>query len=335
MNRWLIAVYGGARLAAVITLVACAAQPEPLPTEPLLHLVFVGDVMLDDGPGAFIAEGGDVLADFAPIFEDADLSIANLECPIATGGHPVDKVYTFRAHPRVLPVLSRHFSAVSVANNHAGDYGRDAMGETLNLLKEAGIPYFGGGHNLEQAHAPLIVERKGVRIALLAYDGFKPRSFEALPDAPGVAWAVEADILADIRAARTRHHADLVIPFLHWGWEKEPDPAPNQRELARAMIDAGADIVIGGHPHVTQGAEYYKGHLIVYSLGNFVFDGFYTEETRTGWLLRLTVNRNGLVRWDTVAAHQDKQGVPHLMPGAITPCGSVDGFGVSQCKTLN
>jgi poly-gamma-glutamate synthesis protein (capsule biosynthesis protein) len=220
-----------------------------------------------------------------------------------------------------------------VANNHAGDYGRAAFVETLAHLEAAGIRPVGGGRDLTAAHAPLWIERGGLRIAVLAYNEFKPRAFEAGPDWPGVAWSEDSQVLADIRAARAAG-ADLVIPFMHWGWEREPAPGERQRQLARAMIDAGADAVVGGHPHVTQGAEYYRGRLIVYSLGNFVFDGFESPEARRGWLLRLTLDRDGLHAWDTLAARMDEAGTPHPVPGALTPCGPAgtprDGT-VAQC----
>lgn len=315
-------------LGCALLLAAGTASAEPV------RLVFAGDVMLDDGPGRTIAAGGDPLAPFAPFLRDADYTIGNLECPIATGGKAIDnKIYTFRAHPRVLSVLRGRFDALAVANNHAGDYGRAAFVETLAHLEAAGIRPVGGGRDLAAAHAPLWIARGGLRIAVLAYNEFKPRAFEAGPDWPGVAWSEDSQVIADIRAARAAG-ADLVIPFMHWGWEREPVPGERQRQLARAMIDAGADVVVGGHPHVTQGAEYYRGRLIVYSLGNFVFDGFESPEARRGWLLRLTLDRDGLRAWDTLAAQMDEAGTPHPVPGALTPCGPAgtprDGA-VAQC----
>jgi len=304
-----------ASAAMALALATGAAQAEPV------RLVFAGDIMLDDGPGRTIAAGGDPLAPFAARLRDADFTIGNLECPIATGGQALaNKIYTFRAHPRVLPLLKGRFDALAVANNHSGDYGRAAFVETLGHLERAGIPYVGGGRDLAAAHAPLWVERGGLRIAILAYNEFKPRSFEAGPDWPGVAWSEDSRVIAEIRAARAAG-ADLVIPFMHWGWEREAQPDERQRQLARAMIDAGADVVVGGHPHVTQGAEYYRGRLIVYSLGNFVFDGFSEPEAKRGWLLRLTLDRRGLLAWDTLAAQIDADGTPHPVPGAQTPCG--------------
>ena len=314
---------------AVLLWGSAAALAEPV------QLVFAGDVMLDDGPGKVIAAGRDPLRHVAAPLARADFAIANLETPVATTGQALDnKIYTFRAHPRVLPVLKRHFGAVGVANNHSGDYGKEAFVETLALLEQQGIPYFGGGRNLAAAHAPLWVERKGLRIAVLGYNEFKPRSFEAGADWAGVAWSEDEQVVADIRAARAAG-ADLVIPFMHWGWERELQPSERQRQLARRMIDAGADVVVGGHPHVTQGAEYYKGKLIVYSLGNFVFDGFEPPEpsqTREGWLLRLTLDKNGLVRWDTLLARQDPEGSPRLTPGASSPCGRAGETKVRLCR---
>lgn len=297
------------------------------------RLIFVGDIMLDDGPGRTIAAGGDPLAPFARILADADFTLGNLECPIATTGKAMDnKIFTFRAHPRVLDVLKGRFDALGVANNHSGDYGKVAFQETLALLDQAGIPHFGGGRNLAAAHAPLWIERQGLRIAVLGYNEFKPRSFEAGPDWPGIAWSEDSQVIGDIRAARSAG-ADLVIPFMHWGWEREPQPAERQRQLARAMIDAGAAAVVGGHPHVTQGAEHYRGRPIIYSLGNFVFDGFESPEARLGWVLRLTVDRGGVVAWDTVAAQMDDDGTPHPVAGISTPCGRGGDAASRLCET--
>jgi len=278
--------------------------------EPEIRLVFVGDVMLADGPGKVIERGDDPLAAFAAILGDADYTIANLECVIATRGEAVKKPWTFRAHPRVLPILKKHFDAVSLANNHTGDFGHEAFLEQLDLLSTAGLPAFGGGRNRADAHRPLMVELKGIRLALLGYNEFRPRSFEAGETTPGVAWSVDERVLADIVAARTKHKADLVIPFMHWGREHEPEPDDRQRQLAHKMIDAGASLVVGGHPHCTQGTEVYRDRPIVYSLGNFVFDGFTNPEAKRGWVLRVTLNRSGVVRWDTVVAEIDEEGVP-------------------------
>lgn len=296
-------------LRAVLSLLLAASFAVAARAEPV-RLVFVGDIMLDDGPGRVVASGRDPLAPFAPLLADADYRIGNLECPIATVGQPMDsKIYNFRADPRVLEVLKGRFDALAVSNNHSGDYGQAAFLETLDHLAQAGIASFGGGRNLAEAHRPLWIEKHGLRIAVLGYNEFKPRSFEAGPHWPGIAWSEDSHVLADIRAARAAG-ADLVIPFMHWGWEREPEPTERQRQLARLMIDAGADAVVGGHPHVTQGTETYRGKPIIYSLGNFVFDGFALPAAKLGWLLKLTVDRGGVLSWGIVEAVIDAEGTP-------------------------
>ena len=114
--------------------------------------------------------------------------------------------------------------------------------------------------------------------------------------------------------------ADVVIPFMHWGWERETQPSARQRALARRMIEAGAHAVIGAHPHVTQGTESYRGRPIVWSLGNFVFDSFTTPETTTGWLLRLSVDKRGVAALETQAVRMDEAGSPQSVEGEPSPC---------------
>jgi poly-gamma-glutamate synthesis protein (capsule biosynthesis protein) len=285
-----------------------------------VDLVFAGDIVLDDTAGDLIARGGDPFAGFAGFFRNADIRTVNLECVIATKGSAGDKNYTFRAHPRVLPVLKRHFDAVALANNHSGDFGREAFAEMLDLLKQAGLSQFGGGLNLSQAHAPLIFERKGIRIALLGYNEFMPRSFEADYDAPGFAWSEDEQVIDDIRKARSTHRADVVIPVMHWGWENELTANPRQRQLARTMIDAGADAVIGGHPHVTQDIEHYRGKPVVYSVGNFVMKETDNDNQRRGWLLRLKIDKSGVKAFDTRVARIDFDGLPHADYKTPSPC---------------
>lgn len=285
-----------------------------------VSLLFAGDVVLDGVPGQMIADGQDPFAPFANIFRSADVRIANLECVVATTGDAADKNFTFRAHPRSLPVLKRHVDAVAIANNHSGDFGREAFGEMLGLLDRQQLPYFGGGRNLTEAHTPLIIERKGLRIALLGYNEFMPRSFEAEANAAGVAWSENEQVVADIQKARSDYRADLVIPFMHWGWENELVSGPRQRQLARLMIDAGADAVIGGHPHVTQDVEHYRGKPIIYSLGNFMMDSLDNEPQTRGWIVRLQLDKSGVLAWDTRLAKINPDGVPHPVPEAKTPC---------------
>ncbi len=300
-----------------LTLAASAQTPAAPET---VTLVFAGDTTLDDDAGALIAQGGDPLADFASLFAQADVRLANLECVVATGGSAGRKIYTFRAHPRVLPVLKKHLDGVTLANNHSGDFGREAFAEMLGHLQKAGLAQAGGGMNLSQAHTPWMVERRGLRIAILSYNEFLPRSFEAGHDAPGVAWSEDEQVVDDIRRARQVHRADLVIPFMHWGWENEHVANARQRQLARKMIEAGADAVIGGHPHVTQGIEHHQGKPIVYSVGNFVMKETDNEYQRQGWVLRLELDKQGVRALDTHVARIDMKGIPKRDPATASPC---------------
>jgi len=286
----------------------------PPPLGPSVKLAFVGDVMLADGPGRLIAQGRDPFAHVAQRLRQADVRIANLECVVATRGRALDKPWTFRAHPRVLPVLQRHVDVVSLANNHSGDFGREAFTEMLGLLERAGLPQVGGGRNLRAAHRPHVIERHGVRIALLGFNEFFPRHFEAGTDHAGVAWSEDEQVLEGIRRAREELGVDVVIPFMHWGTEGEERANDRQRELARRMIDAGADAVVGAHPHVVQDTEVHRGKPIIYSLGNFVFDGFDSLATRTGWMLFMTVGREGVRQWHIEAVRTDVDGSPHPLP---------------------
>ncbi|WP_019430175.1 CapA family protein [Limnohabitans sp. Rim47] len=298
---------------------------------PTVSVVFAGDTVLDDAPGALIARGGDPFAPFASVFAAADIRMTNLECVVATSGSAGDKNFTFRAHPRVLPVLKTHFDAVALANNHSGDFGREAFAEMLGLLDQAGLSQLGGGRNLSQAHTPWVVERKGLRIAFLSYNEFMPRSFEADHDAPGVAWSEDEQVVDDIRNARQVHRADLVIPIMHWGWENERVANARQRQLARLMVEAGADAVIGGHPHVTQDIEHIQGKPVIYSVGNFVMKETDNDHQRRGWVLRLDLDRHGVRGFHTHVAQIRMDGMPERDGRAASPCWQRGDVAVGQC----
>jgi len=285
---------------AILSLCPLAAQ---------VRVVMVGDIMLDNGPGHVVTTGGDPFAPTASVLKDADFTIGNLECAITREGHARDKPYTFKGHVKALPLLKKYFSAVALANNHAVDWGPAGFRDELTLLKEEGIPYFGGGANREEANRPLILEAHGKRVAFLNYNDYTPRDYEATSSRPGVAWLTLKNARAGIAAVRAR--ADYVVLFLHWGFELEPEPEPYQKTLARQLIDAGADAIIGGHPHVTQTIEWYKDKPIVYSLGNFLFDYYPTDPpVWEAWIARLTLaDKIGL---EIIPIEMDPAGIAHL-----------------------
>jgi poly-gamma-glutamate synthesis protein (capsule biosynthesis protein) len=289
-------------------------------TGPKVSLLFAGDIVLDGQPGKWIAKGKDPFSSFAAVFASTDIRIGNLECVVAKEGQAADKNFTFRAEPESLSVLKRHVDAVSIANNHSGDFGRAAFSEMLTHLHKNQIQYFGGGNNLSEAHRPLIIERKGLRIALLGYNEFMPRSFEAGAASAGIAWSEDEQLVLDIQQARQRYKADLVIPFMHWGWENEHHSNQRQQHLAKKMIDAGADAVIGGHPHVLQETSTYKGKPIIYSIGNFMIDALDNEAQTVGWVIRLELDKHGVTVWDSRVAKISDDGIPEPQPQVSSPC---------------
>ena len=311
--RRLIVKTAALGICAVLCMSAATAQVP----EPLVSVVFAGDIMLEGGPDRAIRRGRDPFAGVAHLFHGADIRLGNLECVVATvGSVEPEKPNVFRVHPRGLKYVQRHFDAVGLANNHSGDYGPQAFAQMLGLLKRSGLGYYGGGHNLKEAHTPLILERQGLRIAVLGYNEFQPRNFEADHDRPGVAWSEDEQVVRDITDARRVWKADLVITVMHWGWE-EPIANARQRALARLMIDAGADAVIGGHPHQLQHTDIYKGKPVFYSLGNFVFEGFPDKVNNIGWVVRLTLDRQGVRQWRAHTVTIDPQGLPHA-PTTLT-----------------
>ena len=275
-----------------------------------IRMVFVGDMMLAETVGQYIRRGGNPMQHVAHLFKGADITIGNLETAVGTHGEKAQKPFTFLAHPRVIPLLKRNFSAVSLANNHSVDYGIPAFEAMLDAFDRQGLRYFGGGKNIRSAHEPVVFHVKGKRIAVLGYDIFQPRSFEALHDKAGVAWGEPDFIAQDIARARQHHRADIVITYPHWGWENEKKGNAQQQALAHWMIDSGADAVVGGHPHVTQNVEVYKGKPIFYSLGNFMFNGFNDKESNTGWVLKLTIGAAGDMDWKIHQVGLNRLGIP-------------------------
>ncbi|MEZ4501119.1 MAG: CapA family protein [Dehalococcoidia bacterium] len=246
--------------------------PTPTATPEALKIAFVGDLMLArDVTTLLETEGsGYALERALPLFDGADLVIGNLEGTLTDRGVPLEKTYTFRTPPALVEALAP-FDAVSLANNHSTDYGSEGLEDTLAALDGAGIEAFGAGLDAARAEAPAILEARGLRVAILGIDdieGVTPAS----EDAPGVAFAPADPALLSPRIEAAADEADFVVLFMHAGTEYDQVPTDRQRALAHAAIEAGADLVIGAHPHVLQPFEEYGDGLIAYSLGNFVFD---------------------------------------------------------------
>lgn len=322
---WVSLTHPGYRRAAEFTrwLESADATTAMIGVGELITLTAVGDVMLDRGVARWIERSGPDYPFEAvwDILARADITVCNLESPLGTGGRrAAGKAIFFQAKPEVgQGLIKAGFDAVSLANNHSVDYGREGLLECLDHLKAIGIEYFGGGRDLDEARRPAVLERGGLRVAFLGYSEFADMywsvterfSFEAGPDRPGVAplrqpyralslASVEAAnkmVAEDIAAAR-QGGADIVVASVHWGVEYEHPPSQFQRLAAQFMLDAGADIILGHHPHVVQGLwPSPGGGLVAYSLGNFVFDQPWPD-TQESMILEIKLSSRGVFRWD-------------------------------------
>jgi poly-gamma-glutamate capsule biosynthesis protein CapA/YwtB (metallophosphatase superfamily) len=280
---------------------ARTSSPSPSPTADTrpITIAITGDIMLGRSVNQQILSGSGTFpfTYTASYLRGFDLTVGNLECVVSTLGTPVpDKPYTFRADPKGFArLVAAGFDIVSVANNHSGDYGQQAFADMLTHLPTYGITSLGGGHTLAEAHRPVIRRVRSTTVGLLSYCEIDPYSFAATPTTPGDAWLDPALMQADIHELRSR--VDFLITFMHWGIEYQPQKTVHQQAMARLALDAGADLVVGAHPHVIQPNELYKGKPIIYSLGNFVFDEMFTSDVRTGQVLALTVQRSRLLEW--------------------------------------
>jgi poly-gamma-glutamate capsule biosynthesis protein CapA/YwtB (metallophosphatase superfamily) len=236
-----------------------------------VSLIFVGDVMVGRNVGNRMEEKGWVypFEGTQKILSSADLTFGNLESPISDSGKKIDKLYTFRGNPKAMQGLNyAGFDILTLANNHVLDYGWPCLRQTLEILKKNGIICLGAGRNKKEALKPVTIELKNLKISFLSFNEIGTNC--AKEKIPGTACAKEFEIIERIK--QTKAFSDLLVISLHWGEEFTNFPNKNQIEFAHNCIEAGADLVVGHHPHVLQGIEMYKGKLIAYSLGNFVFD---------------------------------------------------------------
>lgn len=245
--------------------------------DPVIHFVFAGDILLSDHVlGAYNKAGnigGVVDETFRGIIDSSDVFMVNEEFPFSNrGSAAADKQFTFRLPPEKVSIFQElGIDIVTLANNHALDFGTDALLDTCDTLDQAGIARVGAGADLEEAKKPVIMDVKGKKIGFLGASRVIPTgSWNASADRPGMLTTYDPALLLE-EIKKVREQCDFVIVYVHWGIERDERPQDYQRTMGKQYIDAGADLVIGSHPHVLQGMEYYKGKPIVYSLGNFVF----------------------------------------------------------------
>lgn len=240
-----------------------------------ISFAFIGDILLGSSVGDVIkAKGEDyIFKDVNAIFKETDFVVGNLECAISDRGSPEqNKEFVFRAAPYTAKIIAdAGIDAVSLANNHVLDFGLDALNDTFEHLESNDVKYAGAGCDAESASKPVYAEVKGVKIAFVASSHVIPFvSWTAGVNKPGVASTYNPAVICN-EISNADKNADIVIAYLHWGMERYDIAELYQRNLAKKFIDCGADIVVGSHPHVVQGLEFYKHGVIVYSLGNFVF----------------------------------------------------------------
>lgn len=254
-----------------------------------ITLLFVGDIMLSRTVGAIMSKNNDWKYPFlltGDFLSSADLTFGNLEGPISENGIRAGSKYSFRADPRAVEgLLYAGFDVLSIANNHIWDYGLKAFQDTLKILNDNGISYIGGGENYEKAREPVVKEVKGLKIAFLGYTNLASKFLLTRDSQPAVAGLDVSQLIRDARKAREL--ADVVVVSFHWGDEYAVKHNKEQEKIARAAIDAGADLVIGHHPHVVQETENYGSGYIAYSLGNFVFDQNFSKDTKNGLAVRV------------------------------------------------
>jgi poly-gamma-glutamate synthesis protein (capsule biosynthesis protein) len=264
--------------------------------------VFVGDIQLSRSVGDAMELRGDwdwPFARIASVTRQATLTFGNLESVISDRGATLGCTYCFRADVRAMSGLrTAGFDIVSVANNHALDFGRDAFADSLERLASAGIAAVGGG-TLPKAQEPVILSAGTTDVAYLAFTDLLPSGACATADAPGVNCADTERMTADI--VRAEMMADLVVVSFHTGTEYESVHDARQERIYHAAVDAGADLVIGHHPHVIQDSERYGDGTIFYSLGNFIFDQAWSAPTMRGLLVDVTVNNGAIERVATRA----------------------------------
>lgn len=251
-------------------------SPKNPDSETILTLGFVGDIMFDRNIEKVIMEagGGDYSFPFEFVeskLKGYDILFGNLEGSISDKGEDLGSIYSFRMNPKTTNALRlAGFDILSVANNHAGDWGKEAMADTYARLSDAGIAYSGGGLNYAKAYTPKIIEMNGIKIAYLSFSEFGSGYLEATLDGPGIAIISDEKLKEAIESAKKG--SDIIIVSFHYGDEYKTEPNFYQEKVSKAAIGYGADLVVGHHSHVAGPIVKYKDGYIAYSLGNFIFD---------------------------------------------------------------
>jgi hypothetical protein len=294
-------------------------RPAQRPDAPPVVLAFGGDVHFEgDLESKLASNATSVLDPIEPVLRQADLAVVNLETAVTNAGAPSAKDFVFRTPATAFAALrGGGVDVASLANNHGLDFGVQGLRDTIAAARSYRFPVIGIGVNAQQAYRPFRRTIDGQRIAVIGatqvLDDHLISSWTAGPGKPGLASAKDVPrLLQEVRAARRT--SDTVVVFLHWGVELAQCPSTDQRTLAKQLVAAGADVVVGGHAHRLQGAGRLGKALVGYGLGNFVWYGTSELSMQTGVLL-VTVDARRVLSYRWVPA-RIVDGVPRPLTGA-------------------
>lgn len=260
-------------------------------------ILVVGDNMFSRSIGESIKKGKDPYRNVKSDFNRYGLVVANLECVISERGTPhPDKDFTLRAPIETTNVIKKAgIDLVSLANNHSMDYGSKALIDMMQRLDESNINHFGSGKDSDDAFSYKIMTTNGVKIAFIGFNEHELHVSRATRTSAGSTWNDMSKLTKLIRQAK--HKTNIVLVMPHWGTEYDMTQNEKQRKEAKQLIDSGADIIVGAHPHVIQGHEKYKGKDIYYSIGNFLFVGNNMDRITTkGYGLEIFIKDKKIVK---------------------------------------
>ncbi|GEN54637.1 CapA family protein [Halobacillus faecis] len=263
---------------------------------------FVGDMMFGRHVTDVIEKNGTpfLFEKVAPYFQSSDYVTGNFENAVTLSSEEeytlLDKSIHLQSDESPVTTLKNmNFTNVNLANNHSMDYGEKGLKDTIKTMQNEGLSYVGAGENIEEAQTIDYQEVKGLTVATLGINDVPVAGSPALKYRAGVAEADPEDFLPLVKEAES--NADMVMVHVHWGAEYDNEPHPRQRDMAKAIVDAGADVIIGHHPHVLSPVEVYKDSVIFYSLGNFIFDQGWSR-TRDSALVQYDLQEDGTGRFE-------------------------------------
>ena len=301
-------------------------------------LAFAGDTNFNNQLGALRSSPGTVLSAIAPTLSAADVTMLNLEAALGTGGSPQPKKFTFQVPAQAIDaVKAAGVDVVTMANNHGMDFGPVGFADSLRIERESGFPILGIGADDTEAYTPWVTEAKGQRIGFIGandiFDDNLRSAWTAAPGHPGLASAEEAHQERLAQEVRTlRPEVDTLVVFLHYGTETQLCPNARQKELVELLTGAGADIVVGSHPHRLQGVGYHGQQFVAYSLGNFAFQANSPEGAATGVLtVTATGRRIDGYTWTPAVI---RNSIPHPLTGTAADAAQATMTQRQQCAGL-